>query len=67
MAPIEPRALAHYLAACSAAHISPADISSTFRSALDARELMATISALSIPDAVRYLRAKFTHANKVKV
>lgn len=60
MSPLEPRALSHYLTALLVAKLSPADVASTFASAVDARELMAKVATLAIPDAVKYLQCRFT-------
>lgn len=56
---MDPAELVHYLAALTVARLSPADIGSTFRSAVEMRALTAEIAKRSIPDAARYLRARF--------
>jgi hypothetical protein len=50
--------VAHYLAACQVAKLSPADIASTFSSAADMRELVARVASLAIPDAAALLRRR---------
>jgi hypothetical protein len=57
--PPDPAIVAHYLAALSAAKLSPATVSSTFLSAEKIRELLTEIQNLSIPAAARLLRARF--------
>lgn len=57
--PLDPSVLVHYLAACTVARLSPATISSTFRSMCDVRELMLEISTLAIPDAAACLRRRY--------
>jgi hypothetical protein len=64
-AAVEPCHLAHYLAACSAAKVSPATLASTFRSAAEARELIARVAQLSIPDAMPVLNARVAHLSIV--
>lgn len=49
--PLEPHALAHYLAACKIAGVPVAATSAT-----DLRALIKRCSELSIPNAVRLLR-----------
>jgi hypothetical protein len=51
MKPIEPKALAHYLAAC---HIAGVSVAKT--SIHDLRALIERCGTLSIPDVVRLLR-----------
>jgi len=51
--PIEPQALAHYLAACRVAGVSVA-----MPSTPDLRALIERCAELSIPDAAKLLRAK---------
>jgi hypothetical protein len=62
--PVDPAVMSHYLAACTVAKLSPADISAKFRSAVEARELFAEVAKRSIPDAVAYLRRRITEGSK---
>lgn len=52
MTPIDPRAMAHYVAACKIAGVPVAQLD-----VLDLRALIDRCSRLSIPDAARILRA----------
>lgn len=56
--PLEPASLAHYLAACAAARIAPADLASTWTSAAEMRAFIARLDALAIPDAARAIRIR---------
>lgn len=60
--PLAPHLVVHYLAACTAAKVSPASISSHFVSAQDARNLIERVGKLSIPDAAKLL-AKLSKAH----
>lgn len=60
MSALETASLAHYLAACAAARVSPADLSSTWRSASEMRAFLARLDGLAIPDAVRAIRVRLS-------
>lgn len=55
---MDPDQLVHYLAACAAAHVSPANLASTFNGADDMRAFTARVSKLAIPDAVRAIKER---------
>jgi hypothetical protein len=50
--PIDPRTMAHYIAACKIAGVPVAQLD-----VLDLRSLIERCARLSIPDAARFLRA----------
>lgn len=52
MTPIDPRTMAHYIAACKIAGVPVAQLD-----VLDLRSLIERCARLSIPDAARFLRA----------
>lgn len=65
--PINPAAVAHYLAACAVARVPPATLSSRFTSAVQMRALMAQIENLSIPDAAELLRREMDRGDAAEL